>query len=87
MRQAVIYIRVRYAINSQCVGQCLTTLDIYVLQTNASNISFTSNISNIFVTQPIAVLTDTVRDGMTIITCIVATSYGRFVYHWVVRSL
>ena len=76
MRQAVIYIRVRYAINSQCGGGegsgagCLTrtTLDTYVLQTNTSDMSFTSNISNIFVTRPIAALTDTVRDGATIVT-------------------
>ena len=70
MRQAVIYIRVRYAINSQCEGGrgCLTTLDTYVFQTNTSDMSFTSNISNIFVTRPIAALTDTVRDGATIVT-------------------
>ena len=68
MRQAVIYIRVRYTINSQCEGGCLTTLDTYVLQTNTSDMSFTSNVSNIFVTRPIAALTDTVRDGTTIVT-------------------
>ena len=68
MRQADIYIRVRYAINSQCEGQCLTTLDTFVLQTNTSDMSFTSNISNIFVTRPVATLTDTVRDGQTLVT-------------------
>ena len=70
MRQAVIYIRVRYAIISQCEGGrgCLTTLDTYVLQTNTSDMSFTSNVSSIFVTRPIAALTDTFRDGRTIIT-------------------
>ena len=70
MRQAVIYhdIRVRYAINTQCEGQCSTALDTYVLQTNISDMSFTSNVSNIFVTRPIAALTDTLRDGTTIIT-------------------
>ena len=49
MRQAVIYIRVRYAINSQCEGRCLTT--------------------HIFgIRSIIAALTDTVRDGTTIVT-------------------
>ena len=68
MRQAVIYIRVRYAIKCEGGGSgCLTTLDTYVLQTNISAMSF-SNVSNIFVTQPIATLTDTVRDGTTIVT-------------------
>ena len=71
MRQAVIYIRVRYAITSQCEGGrgCLITLDTYVLQTNISDMSFTSNVSNIFVIRSlIATLTDTVRDGTTIVT-------------------
>ena len=68
MRQAVIYIRVRYAINAQCEGQCLITLDTFVLQTNTSDMSFTSNVSNIFVTRPVATLTDTVRDGQTLVT-------------------
>ena len=70
MRQAVIYIRVRYAINSQCeAGRgCLTTLDTYVLQTNTSDMSFTSNVSSIFVTRPVAILIDTVRDGLTLVT-------------------
>ena len=42
MRQAVIYIRVRYAITSQCIGGrgCLTTLDTYVLQANTSDIFY-----------------------------------------------
>ena len=71
MRQAVIYIRVRYAINSQCVSGCVTTLDTHVLQTNTSDMSFTSNISSIFVTRPIAALTDTVRDGATLVTQII----------------
>ena len=75
MRQAVIYIiiRVRYAINSQCSGArgCLTALDMYVLQTNTLNMSFGSNISSVFVTRPIAALTDTVRDGTTIVTRII----------------
>ena len=69
MRQAIIYIRVRYKVYAFCERQCLTTpLDTYVLQTNTSDMSFISNVSNIFVTQPIAALTDTVRDGSTIIT-------------------
>ena len=60
----------RYAINSQCTGGCLTTLDAYVLQTNISNQSFTGNLSvnNIFGDQQVAALTDTVRDGQIIIT-------------------
>ena len=72
MRQAVIYLRVRYAINSQCTGGqgCLTTLDTYVLQTNISNQSFTGNLSvnDIFGNRPLAALIDTVRDGQAIIT-------------------
>ena len=71
MRQDVIYIRVRYAITSQCMGGCLTTLDTYVLQTNTSDMSFGSNISSVFVTSPIAALTDTVRDGATLVTRII----------------
>ena len=39
-----------------------------MLQTNISDMSFTSNVSSIFVTRPIAALTDTERDGTTIIT-------------------
>ena len=72
MRQAVIYLRVRYAINSQCTGGCLTTLDMYVFQTNISNLSFTvdqmDNLNDIFGSNPIIALIDTVRDGRTIIT-------------------
>ena len=75
MRQAVIYLRVRYAITSQCTGGCLTTLDTYVLQTNISNQSFTvdqmDNLNDIFGNSPIIALTDTVRDGQTIITRII----------------
>ena len=71
MRQAIIYIRVIYAINSQCMSGCLTTLDAYVLQTNTLDMSFTSNFSNIFVTRPIAALIDTVRDGATLVTRII----------------
>ena len=74
MRQAVIYIRVRYAINSQFASGCVTTLDMYVLQTNTSDMSFTSNVVSIFVTQPIAALTDTVRDGATLITRIISVT-------------
>ena len=70
MRQDVIYIRVRYSITSQCSG-CLTTLDTYVLQTNTSDMSFGSNISSVFVTRPVAALTDTVRDGTIVITRII----------------
>ena len=75
MRQAVIYLRVRYAIDSQCTGGCLTTLDAYVFQTNISNLSFTvdqmDSLNDIFGNQPVAALTATVRDGQTLITRIV----------------
>ena len=49
----------------------MTTLDTFVLQTNTSDMSFTGNISNIFVTRPVATLTDTVRDGQTLVTRII----------------
>ena len=39
-----------------------------MLQTNTSDMSFTSNISSIFITRPVAALTDTARDGSTIVT-------------------
>ena len=66
MRQADIYIRVFYAISSYQILSCLTVpaVDAYVLQTNNSNIPFLiGNINNIFVTSPVAVLKDTVRNG------------------------
>ena len=70
MRQADIYIRVQYSINSQCsVVCCQTTLDTYVFQTNISDRSF--NLSNIFTSRPVDTLTDTVRDGRTTITRII----------------
>ena len=72
MRRADIYIRVRYAINSQCLSGCVTTLDTYVLQTNTSDMSFTSNVVSSFGTQAIAALTDTVRDGATLVTRIIS---------------
>ena len=75
MRQTVIYLRVRYAINSQCTGGCLTTLDTFAFQTNISNQSFTvdqmDNLNDIFGDSAIIALTDTVRDGRTIITRII----------------
>ena len=77
MRQAVIYLRVRYAINSQCTGGCLTTLDTYVLLTNTSNQSFTGNLNDIFGNQPVAALTDTVRDAQAIITRVLPITTNR----------
>ena len=68
-----MYIRVRYAINSQCSSGCLTTLDVYVLHTNEVNQSFVRNVS-VFVNPPIAALTDTVRDGATLVTRIMRIS-------------
>ena len=68
-----MYIRVRYAINSQCSSGCLTTLDMYVLHTNEVNQNFIRNVS-VFANRPIAALTDTVRDGSTIVTRIVRIS-------------
>ena len=67
MRQPVIYIRVRYAINSECTGVCETTLDTYVYQTNVSNLSFIvddmDTLNDIFGSNPITMLTGTIRDG------------------------
>ena len=68
-----MYIRVRYAINSQCLSACLTTLDVYVLHTNEVNQNFVRNVS-VFANQPIAALTDTVRDGATLVTRILRIS-------------
>ena len=68
-----MYVRVKYAINSQCSSGCLTTLDMYVLHTNEVNQSFVRNVS-VFANRPIAALTDTVRDGSTIATHIVRIS-------------
>ena len=59
-----IYIKVEYAITSRCSGSCLTTLDMFVLQTNATDQNFTANATE-FGTGVFETLTDTARDGQT----------------------
>ena len=67
MKRNEIYIKVRYGISHMCSGSCLTTLDMYVLQTNDSGLNFTRNVS-VFGTRPVASLNDTIRDGQAVTT-------------------
>ena len=68
-----MYIRVTYAlisINSNCpFFFCnIRTVNMYVLQTNEVNQSFVRNVSIFESQQPTAALTDTTRDGSTLLT-------------------
>lgn len=74
LRQQDIYIRVKYSINSECTGSCLTALDVYVLQTNEVNQGFVRNVSVFNQLTIAAVLTDNIRDGSTLTTHIVKIS-------------
>ena len=73
-RQQYVYIRVKYAISRRCTSQagCLFTLDMFIFHTNEVNQSFVRDIS-VFGRQPVAVLTDTHRDG-TVVTRVVRIS-------------
>ena len=68
-----MYIRVTYAysFNSNCPPffSCNTeTVNMYILQTNEVNQSFVRNVSIFESQQPTAALTDTTRDGSTLLT-------------------
>ena len=67
MRLQNVFIRVNYAIDNQCTQQigCHFTLDLYTLHTNEANQSFVRNVS-VFGSQPVAVFTDTLRDGTNV---------------------
>ena len=70
MRERDVYVRVKYAINSQCSGQCVTTLDMYVLETNETDQNNVRDVT-VFGSTPIAALTDIIRDGTTLITRVI----------------
>jgi len=67
--QRDVFIKVVYSINADCLGGCLTTLDMRVLQTNELNLRNTS-----FFTRITEALTDNVRDGTTLTTSITRVS-------------
>ena len=81
--QQDVHVRVRYAISSLCAGGCLTTQDMYVLQTNEVNQSFVRKNVSVFKNEwPIAALTG-IRDSRTIVTRVVS----RFIYKWILYSI
>ena len=74
LRQPDVYIRVTYAYllaNFNCpFFGCTTdaTVHMYVLQTNEVNQSYVRNVNMFESQQPVAALTDTIRDGITTLT-------------------